>query len=86
MPDGATELYYLSYLYGFCTSGLVYILLHKLFPVASLDAFVNDGKTAAETMAYYRQKWDDVNNDAIGAIDSQIYKDDDPAVINGHMF
>lgn len=59
VPEGATQLYYLNYLYGFLSSGLVYIALHMVFPDASLNAFVKDSTTPQEAMVYYRRKWDD---------------------------
>ncbi|OIW25708.1 NCS1 nucleoside transporter family protein [Coniochaeta ligniaria NRRL 30616] len=57
---GATEIYYMSYLYGFCASGIVFVLLHRVFPAPSLDAFVRNGMSAAGTRMLYREKWDDV--------------------------
>lgn len=60
VSSGATELYYLSYLYGFCASALVFIILHKIFPARSLDDFVKNGMPAEETRHFYRTKWDNV--------------------------
>ena len=60
VSSGATELYYLSYLYGFCASGLVFVALHKIFPARSLDNFVKNGVSAEETRHYYRTKWDNI--------------------------
>lgn len=57
----------MSYLYGFCASGLVFILLHRVFPAPSLDAFVRNGMTSEATRALYRQKWDDIHYEDGGA-------------------
>jgi NCS1 family nucleobase:cation symporter-1 len=62
VPEGATELYYLNYLYGFLSSGLVYIVLHMVFPDASLNAFVKDSTSPQEAMVYYRRKWEYSDN------------------------
>lgn len=71
---GATELYYMSYLYGFCASGVVFILLHRIFPVASLDMFVKNGMSPMATRMLYREKWDDIHyeDDIIEGTDKQI--------------
>ncbi|KAJ1566723.1 hypothetical protein HK405_008688 [Cladochytrium tenue] len=58
MPDGATELYYISYLYGFFASGLTFVLLHRLFPVRNLDSFVSSKETPEELMRFYADKWE----------------------------
>ncbi|KAJ9131029.1 NCS1 nucleoside transporter family protein [Pleurostoma richardsiae] len=67
VSDGATELYYMNYLYGFCASGVLFILLHKIFPAASLDEFVKNRMSPGETMFLSREKWDNLNYET-GAI------------------
>ncbi|KAK2053059.1 NCS1 nucleoside transporter family protein [Colletotrichum caudatum] len=58
VSEGATELYYMSYMYGLFSSGLVYALLHKVFPAKALDAFVKDSPSARELQHLHRGKWD----------------------------
>ena len=53
-----TELYYLNYLYRFTSGGLVYYLLHLVFPSRQLDDFINQPETAAEVRRYYNERWD----------------------------
>ncbi|KAK8113350.1 NCS1 nucleoside transporter family protein [Apiospora sp. TS-2023a] len=62
---GATNLYDLSFIYGFVASGFVYFLLHLVFPAPALDAFVKNSMTARQTMSHYRQKWDAVDGPGI---------------------
>ncbi|KAK8003317.1 hypothetical protein PG989_003036 [Apiospora arundinis] len=57
---GATNLYDLSFIYGFVASGFVYWLLHVVFPARALDAFVKNNMTAGQTRRHYREKWDAV--------------------------
>jgi NCS1 family nucleobase:cation symporter-1 len=66
---GATEIYYMSYLYGFCASAVVFIVLHRIFPAPSLDAFVKNGMSATETRMFYREMWDDVGYEDEGVIE-----------------
>ncbi|GKT56686.1 NCS1 nucleoside transporter family protein [Colletotrichum tofieldiae] len=58
VSEGATELYYMSYLYGLLSSGLVYALLHKVFPARALDAFVRDAPSPRELQEMQKGKWD----------------------------
>ncbi|KAI0145283.1 permease for cytosine/purines, uracil, thiamine, allantoin-domain-containing protein [Xylariaceae sp. FL1272] len=69
VSDGATNLYQLSYFYGFLASGIIFILLHKIFPARKLDAFVNDGVSPEQTRFLYQEKWDSVG-----------YEDEDAAL------
>ncbi|KAI1205191.1 NCS1 nucleoside transporter family protein [Annulohypoxylon truncatum] len=71
VPDGLTQLYYMSYLYGFLASFFAYALLHRIFPDASLDSFVNSGGSARQMMAVSREKWDDVDYEPVGVIDGE---------------
>lgn len=57
VPDGATEFYYLNYLYGFLASASVYSLLHFVFPDQKLDAFVRDSPSAKEVQQAYDESW-----------------------------
>ncbi|KAL1849931.1 hypothetical protein VTK73DRAFT_9779 [Phialemonium thermophilum] len=66
---GATEFYYLSYLYGFTASGLVYVLLHRLFPAPRLDAYVRGSQSPQELQALFRQKWDSISYDGDSVIE-----------------
>lgn len=58
VSDGATELYYMSYVYGLLSSGLVYTALHKFFPASALDAFVRDSPSARDLQQFHLGKWD----------------------------
>ncbi|KAF7552927.1 hypothetical protein G7Z17_g3992 [Cylindrodendrum hubeiense] len=58
VTDGATELYYLNYLYGFLASGLVYSLLHFVFPDAKSAEFVRNSPSAKELQQQYETRWD----------------------------
>ncbi|KAK2025445.1 NCS1 nucleoside transporter family protein [Colletotrichum zoysiae] len=58
VSEGATELYYMSYMYGLLSSGLVYALLHKVFPAKALDSFVKNSPSARELQHLHRSKWD----------------------------
>ncbi|KAF4975216.1 hypothetical protein FZEAL_7973 [Fusarium zealandicum] len=58
IPDGAVELYYLNYLYGFLASGFMYSLLHIVVPDKTLDAFVRDNPSAKELQQLYDGRWD----------------------------
>ncbi|KAI1441916.1 NCS1 nucleoside transporter family protein [Annulohypoxylon stygium] len=71
VPDGLTQLYYMSYLYGFASSFFAYALLHKVFPDIPLNSFVNGGGTAEQMMAISREKWDDVDYEPMGVIDGE---------------
>ena len=61
----------MSYLYGFCASGLVFILLHMVFPAPALDAFVKNGMSPKETKMLYREKWDDIHYEDGGVIEGE---------------
>ncbi|KAI8683426.1 Fungal-trans domain-containing protein [Fusarium keratoplasticum] len=58
ISDGAIELYYLNYMYGFMASAFVYALLHRLVPDQKLDAFVQESPSAKEVQALYDGRWD----------------------------
>lgn len=58
ISDGAVELYYLNYMYGFMASAFVYALLHRLVPDQKLDAFVQESPPAKEVQALYDDRWD----------------------------
>ncbi|KAH7310666.1 NCS1 nucleoside transporter family protein [Stachybotrys elegans] len=58
MPDGATELYYLNYLFGFVTSGVLYYLLHLIFPDAKVHEFVQTAANPKELQRSYREIWE----------------------------
>ena len=63
VSDGAVELYDLNYVYGFFASGLVFVLLHKVFPSADVDAFVNGPATPEQIMYEARERWDDIEHE-----------------------
>jgi NCS1 family nucleobase:cation symporter-1 len=77
VPDGATELYYMSYLYGFFASGAVYALLHRLFPAAQLDNFVNGSMPAEQLIGLYSDKWEDVGYESFHASQEYVGKQAD---------
>lgn len=58
VPAGATELYYLNYLYGFLSSALVYWALHAAFPDKRLAAWVAESPDAKTLQREYQEKWD----------------------------
>lgn len=58
VPDGAVELYYLNYVYGFTSSMVLYALLHRIFPSRDLDEFVSEPTSARELQVRYSEKWD----------------------------
>ncbi|KAF9878854.1 ncs1 nucleoside transporter family protein [Colletotrichum karsti] len=53
VSEGATELYYMSYMYGLLSSGLVYAVLHKVFPAKALDSFVKTAPSAKELQEFH---------------------------------
>lgn len=58
VPDGATELYYMNYLYGFMSSALVYWALHAAFPDKRLDEWVRSSPDAKTLQREYQERWD----------------------------
>ncbi|KAI8295953.1 ncs1 nucleoside transporter family protein [Colletotrichum sp. SAR11_240] len=58
VSPGATELYYMSYVYGLLSSGLVYAVLHRVFPAKALDSFVKTAPSARELQEFHLGKWD----------------------------
>lgn len=58
VSDGAIELYYTNYLFGFLASVLVYSLLHLIWPAQHLDAFVRDSPSAESLQQTYREQWE----------------------------
>ncbi|KAL6411529.1 NCS1 nucleoside transporter family protein [Ilyonectria robusta] len=60
VSDGATELYYTNYMYGFLSSALVYSVLHFAFPDARSDDFVRNSPSARDLQQQYQTRWDDV--------------------------
>ncbi|OAA69741.1 NCS1 nucleoside transporter family protein [Cordyceps fumosorosea ARSEF 2679] len=58
VPDSIRELYMTNYLYGFFSSGLVFVALHMVFPVRAVDEFVKNEMTAAEVQRYFGERWD----------------------------
>jgi hypothetical protein len=43
---------------GFAISSVVLILLHRFFPAKATQEFVQDRKSARETMELYQDRWD----------------------------
>lgn len=58
VSPGATELYYMSYIYGLLSSGLVYALLHWAFPAEALESFVSTAPSAREIREMHLGEWD----------------------------
>ncbi|KAK6212819.1 hypothetical protein LQW54_004908 [Pestalotiopsis sp. IQ-011] len=58
VSDGAIELYYLNYLYGFLSSAGCFALLHWVFPDACVDAFVKGSESVKEIMYQHHLVWD----------------------------
>lgn len=67
VSDGAIEIYYMNYLYGFFASAAVFVLLHKIFPSPDLDGYVQNSTTSKEAMYASRDKWDNTQHES-GAI------------------
>ncbi|KAI1484960.1 NCS1 nucleoside transporter family protein [Biscogniauxia mediterranea] len=59
VPDGLTELYYLSYIYSFLAAAAAYYALHKIFPDKALDRFIQTAPPSTILRAIYQEKWDD---------------------------
>ncbi|KAF2194343.1 NCS1 nucleoside transporter family protein [Zopfia rhizophila CBS 207.26] len=60
VPSGAIELYYLSYMYGFLSSGAVFVAMHRLFPAATMESFVK-GSPLVDVVRRTYQKWDNTH-------------------------
>lgn len=58
VSPGAIELYYMSYIYGLLSSGLVYAVLHRVFPAKALNSFVRAAPSARELQEFHLGKWD----------------------------
>ncbi|KAK8927179.1 Allantoin permease [Metarhizium anisopliae] len=58
VTDGAAEMYYINYLYGFLSSATLYILLHWIFPAPAVEAFVREAPSSREIQRYYCNRWD----------------------------
>ncbi|PNY21209.1 Uncharacterized protein TCAP_07265 [Tolypocladium capitatum] len=63
VTDGAVQLFYMNYLYGFVASAVVYALLHRVFPATALDGFVRDEISARGLQQHYRDRWDFESSD-----------------------
>lgn len=74
VPAGATELYYLSYIYGFLSSGLVFALLHRIFPSRPHAEFVNQSVSSLQLRRTYRERWDVTLSRTLEILDSQPVK------------
>lgn len=58
VSPGATELYYMSYIYGLLSSGLVYAVLHRVFPAEALESFIRTAPSARELREIHLGEWD----------------------------
>ncbi|SPO07077.1 related to uracil permease [Cephalotrichum gorgonifer] len=58
VSDAATELYYCNYLFGFLASGVVYWVLHLVFPAAEVDDFVRKSPSARTLQQSCRDDWE----------------------------
>ena len=58
VSPGATELYYMSYIYGLLSSGLVYAVLHRVFPATALESFIRTAPSARELRELHLGEWD----------------------------
>ncbi|KAF5026732.1 hypothetical protein F66182_1150 [Fusarium sp. NRRL 66182] len=58
ISDGAIELYYLNYLFGFVVSAVVYYGLHLTVPDKKFNAFVKDDRSALDVQQVYDDRWD----------------------------
>lgn len=72
VSNGAIELYYMSYLYGFLVSAAVYTALHRLVPVKEIDSFVNDGRTAAEVQSHFTERWETDMYDGVQMVGADV--------------
>jgi len=72
--DGAVEVYYPNYLYGFLSSAFVHSLLHWAVPDKKLNAFVKGSVSASELQRLYNGRWQVI----IGQTPEN-YDDSDPA-------
>ncbi|KAK2010864.1 NCS1 nucleoside transporter family protein [Colletotrichum eremochloae] len=72
VSEGAIELYYMSYMYGLLSSGVVYALLHKVFPANALDSFVKNSPSARELQHLHQAKWDVTLAETTEVLDSNL--------------
>ncbi|KAK1953629.1 thiamine transporter [Colletotrichum sublineola] len=72
VSEGAIELYYMSYMYGLLSSGVVYALLHKVFPANALDSFVKNSPSARELQHLHQAKWDVTLAETTEVLDSNM--------------
>ncbi|KAI5456583.1 permease for cytosine/purines, uracil, thiamine, allantoin-domain-containing protein [Mariannaea sp. PMI_226] len=84
VPAGATELYYLNYLYGFLSSGLVYWLLHLVVPDQRLDGFVRESPSAKVLQEEYQERWDMIDTSHLQEL--AIVHTKEPKTTTGPMF
>ncbi|KAH7027208.1 thiamine transporter [Microdochium trichocladiopsis] len=58
ISDGAVELYYMSYIYGFLSAGAVYVLLHHVFPAAAVQGFLRTAPSRKVLEEAVDAEWD----------------------------
>ena len=58
VSEGAQELYMMSYIYGFFSSGLLFALLHIIWPAQAVDRFAKNDLTPKEVQEHYERRWD----------------------------
>ncbi|KAF2009429.1 NCS1 nucleoside transporter family protein [Aaosphaeria arxii CBS 175.79] len=61
IPDSLIQLYFMSYIYGFFSSAVVYVVLHVVFPAPSLDTFVKSEASATETIQKSKANWENLD-------------------------
>ncbi|PWY96125.1 allantoin permease [Aspergillus sclerotioniger CBS 115572] len=66
MPVGLTHLYYICFLSGAFISGMVYVILHYVFPDRRLQEFVASAPAARVLMEEYRERLDSVEVIRVG--------------------
>ncbi|KAF5012671.1 hypothetical protein FDECE_1302 [Fusarium decemcellulare] len=78
IPDGAVELYYLNYLYGFLASALVYTLLHRFVPDQKFDNFIRTSESAKTLQDQYGGRWDITYAESAEVSETQFVDDKAP--------
>ncbi|KAK0662846.1 Allantoin permease [Lasiodiplodia hormozganensis] len=71
VSDGATELYYLCYIFGFLASGFAYAVLHWVFPSGPLSEFVAQSTSSLELRRMYQDRWDVAMHETAEILDGQ---------------
>ncbi|KAF2018407.1 hypothetical protein BU24DRAFT_421395 [Aaosphaeria arxii CBS 175.79] len=72
VSDGATELYYLNYLFGFLASAVAFSILHFVFPAKRVDEFVRSDMSSKGLRKFYEDRWEVITvvGESTGSVDN----------------